>query len=138
MKTKLPGLGDVIAIPTAKAWVLARVLYESSYFKDLILLQVAMREVGEPTTAVTACEHHEPVLLVYTGKRGIEKRKWRVIGKKDVDPEELEHSLRVVAGGVWKGDSYLRPASSEDRRLLPTMDVLGHRAVEERIVALLR
>lgn len=130
MTKKIADEGDHIAIPGSTGkWALAKVLYASNHYKDVILLGILP---GRSETPETLWRDHpaEYERLVYTGRRHFHKRGWRIVGHSDVSEAERDLSTRIVAGNVWKADDFLRPASRADEITLKQMDVAGHIRVE--------
>ena len=124
--------GDILAIDVPHlGCVIAKVLYTSRFFKDVMLNGTyGMR----PGIHVAAIPTQSPSLLLYTATTCVRKQAhWNIIGTQDVSARERQLSQRIVAGEVWVEDTELRPATRTDRRCLPEMGVLGYLGVEQAI-----
>lgn len=134
MSKNVASEGDLIAIPLksqgGEKWVVAKVLFVSSRYKDVMLLGVCRGLFDHLEDARELAEQTNYEQLIYTSRRGFNKRGWLIVGNSHVHREERDLSLRVIAGNVWRGDDWVRPASKEDELGLPQMDVAGHIRVE--------
>jgi hypothetical protein len=134
MKRLKVTVGDIALVPTGDGRAIpAKVIYASSYFKDVILLALyrSVATEGEPIPTLES-----PALLIYTSQAPISKGRWPKAGYAQVNDQERHLAKRIVAGDVWLADECLGPASVEDHRTLPKMVVAGAGLVEERAASL--
>jgi hypothetical protein len=135
MKREKIAVGDVALVPTGIGRAIpAKVLYVSSYFKDVILLALYRSVVAHGTGLPEFPD--PPALLVYTSQTPILRGRWPKVGHRPVSDGERGLAKRIVAGDVWLGDECLGPASPEDTKLLPKMLVAGAGLVEKKAVSL--
>lgn len=104
--------------------VVAKVLYASRFFRDLVLLGVYLDGY---------VADRQPDLLVYTSGKCIGSGGWREVGNEEVSAAERNLSLRIVGGEVWQGDEVLRAASEDDWKKLSNMAASGCAAAETKI-----
>jgi hypothetical protein len=126
-------VGDLIAIPALGKWALAKVLFVSRHFKNIMLISLMSELLGDPDDLPDGLRHLESGVTFYTASVGFGKRGWRVVGSSDVSSEEVHKSLRIVAGEVWVRDELLRQASPDDEKVIRTMGVDGFIRVERQI-----
>ena len=122
--------GDLIAIPVECGFVPAKVLFVSSYFKDVVLLSIASRRVSN----VVEVEQAAPVehdRLHYTRAAPFRNGRWNVVARQEIMPPEHALSRRIVAGDVWLGDEHLGPADDDELRTLAQMLVHGEKLIEK-------
>ena len=117
--------GDIFTIPLEDGReALCRVLYASSYFKDVVLL--GCYGCSLPTAEQVDAN---PKVMMYTGW----SKAWSVIGHKPVDSHERTFSRRIVAGDVWEGDKHMGQATEAELTSLPKMEVFGHRILARKL-----
>ena len=114
--------GDLYAVALGDGLeALCRVLYKSSYFRNVVLMGcygLAGRE--------GACSEKALSLISPPTYTGCEKKvtaSWRLISTRDLSTEEKNLSKRIVGGSVWIGDSHIGPASAVESSTLPKMSV---------------
>lgn len=122
--------GTLIAIsPSAGREVVAKVIYSSRYFKDVILMAVYEKDASLPLAELL------PKVLVYTAGKCVGHGSWVEIGFEPVVPLEQARSKRIVGGEVWCGDSLIGPAADTDWKELEQMAVSGCVSAERKILA---
>jgi hypothetical protein len=127
--------GDLVAIPAGEGrQALAKVLYVSERYKDVILLGVSAEDASE--TRAEEISWLSYGLLIYASQVPIRRGRWPRLGSTSLSAEDESRSRRVVAGDVWEGDVHLGPASDEDMLTLPRMSVAGSRLVERKVARL--
>lgn len=113
---------------------LGRVLFVSTFFKDVMLLGVLPGTHGTVEPGRSASSLPEQYLTqFYTGARAIHRSGWAIVPGARVEGINYEASTRIVGGHVWRGDDCLRPVGDNDRSRLPVMGVLGHLGVVARV-----
>jgi hypothetical protein len=140
MRPRKAKQGDVLAIPLGRGcgWAIARVLFVSGYFKDVMLMAVSPM-VAPDLGAVECLEGKSSnEMLLYTAAIKIRKRGWEILRSCPVDDEDEAKTLRIVAGEVWLKDEVVRSVTREDEASLKVMLVHGHQRVEEVIADFLR
>jgi hypothetical protein len=125
--------GDLLAIPIGPNWAMARVLFVSNHFKDIMLLAVSPKRIDSLDGVRYSGADDSEEKLIYTGARGFSRRGWRRIGSFPVTEGDFSKTLRISAGNVWLGDEFLRPAEPGDQAQLPVMYVDGHIRVERMV-----
>jgi len=123
--------GDIILLPLTlkNDFAVAKVLFLSNYWKDLMLLAVS--------TAGTVSEAKKPTplpkldLLIYTSVRGV-GTSWLKVGH-DPSPIDPEVSRRTVTGMVWLRDEKLHLASPEEAKALPRQGLAGIGLVTKKL-----
>jgi Immunity protein 26 len=127
-------LGDIILIPiNGEQCAVAKIIYLSKYFKDLILLSVYPLFVKTLTKSMELPPSINNELLIYTGNQKIKKDEWIKIQNVPVNEEEKKLSKRIVGGEVWIEDECIGTATEEDRETLERMGVDGAKLVENKI-----
>ena len=127
-----PRVGDLIAIPSAGRFGIAKVLFCSEYFAQVVLLGLFRRSfdaVESPDIAVL----NWPMDLYYTGSSPIAAGLWPVVGYQALLAGESSLSRRIVGGDVWDEDRHLGPASQHDLATLPKMLTHGTRLIEKAV-----
>jgi len=122
--------GDLLAIPLGEGAGLAKVIFASSYFKDVILLKLYRKRLPdgrEPDPDDFAGEFD----LYYTAQNPIRKGHWLIVGSEPVSAAEVGLTKRTSGGEVWIEDRHLGPASANDLAELPEMLVHGFKLVEK-------
>ncbi len=132
---KKSDIGDIILIPAGDRYVLAKVLYVSKWYKNLILLGLSKESIAErrmPSDMPTRF-----VDLIYTSQEPIAKKRWHSVGHEPLMEGQIGLAKRIVGGEVWLDDQCLGPATDEDFKVLPRMRALGAALVENRALSLL-
>jgi hypothetical protein len=135
MKKQKVALGEIILIPISGGFVQAKILFLSKRDKDVMLLGIYtysldMKQYAVPVVGDFAATY-------YASKQAILKGKWSSTGI--IEPlSETEHQLskRVDAGNLWLENQYLGPATHEDERTFPQMDVYGSALLEKKVALL--
>lgn len=107
------------------------VLWESSVFKDLILLGIS----DEVFDTEPSQEEFHLVSMIYTAKSIIRAGHWKLLGHESVSKFE-PMSERIIAGEIWIKDEYIRDCTDADRTRIPQMDAAGKTLVENYIKVL--
>ncbi|WCE05979.1 Imm26 family immunity protein [Pseudoxanthomonas sp. JBR18] len=114
--------GDIFTIPLEDGRkALCRVLFASSYFKDVVLIGCYGVRSDDLSTSEQASTG--PKAMVYTGW----SKAWTIIGHEPMASHEGTLSRRIVAGDVWEGDKLMGKATEAELASLPKMQVHGHR-----------
>ncbi len=128
--------GDLLAVPLDRDhFALAKVIFVSSYFKDLIALRLFKQVLTAPRLP-SAWNSDMVGPILYTSSKGL-SRGWTVVGNHQVTDVEGLMTKRIVGGGIWVKDEELGPVSDEDRKVLPKMLALGLPLAERRMRELL-
>ena len=124
--------GDIIAIPIGDTWIIVKVVFVSKHFKDIMMILV-LRHARSPSLD----EENTTILsgIYYTACYGFDKLGWKVIGRSPVAVIELEKTMRIIDGQVWKEDEVLRIATADDRSKLNMMLVSGLQALQNTLLA---
>ncbi|MBX3625342.1 MAG: hypothetical protein KF892_10045 [Rhizobacter sp.] len=134
--TKRPSveLGGIYAIPGGGHYAFAKVIYMSEYFKDVLL--VRMYERAFPSIDVPSSLEDVHSRGIYAGIDSVKKGAWVLAGSAPVTDADRALTRRVVGGDVWVEDVHIGPASDEELRALPNMDVYGYRLIEKAVARL--
>jgi hypothetical protein len=128
--------GDVIAIPVAGQFGLAKVIYCSEYFKDVVLIRLF--KVTYPSLDVEVVpDFNSDADLYYTGADPVRKGLWKKVGFQAVSEAEKLMSKRIVGGDVWVADKHIGPASEQELATLPAMRTFGYRLIEKAVARML-
>ena len=111
----------------------AKIIYLSKYFKDVILLRTYPLVVSFSVETIELPKDFEKELLIYTGNQKIKMEKWRKLNNISVTDEEKKMSKRIVGGDVWIEDECMGNATEQDYQILLHMDVDGTKLVENRM-----
>ena len=123
--------GDLYAVALGDGReALCRVLYKSTYFKDLVLMGCYGLLCDDVINEENLSLSTSPI---YTGASKATRTSWRFISVRPLSVKEKDMSLRIVAGDVWHGDNCLGEASSSELANLPNMDVYGKRIFIKKI-----
>jgi len=125
-----PKLGDLIAIPCNERWGLAKIIFLSKRYKDVIHIKL-YRQTYPDKVVASGTEANLLFDLYYTSGKPIKRGEWIIIGHSEVSSDELAMSKRIVAGSVWMEDIYIGPASDSEIRDLPKMLDYGYRLIEK-------
>ena len=120
--------GDIFTIPLEDGReALCRILYASSYFKDVVLIGC----YGLCSDNISATEQVSvsPKAMMYTGW----SKTWPVIGHEPMASHEGILSRRIVAGDVWEGDKHMGQATESELASLSKMEVYGHRILVRQL-----
>jgi hypothetical protein len=122
--------GDILVIPVNDSAATAKVIFASSYFKDVILIKLLQATTHSDVEAQQQT-FDENFDLYYTGAQPIKKGRWRVIDSHPVSEAENSLTKRTSGGEVWLEDTHLGPASDRDLQTLPKMEVYGAALIEK-------
>lgn len=137
MKLTKDILGSFVAIPAGDKRVLAKVIFASTYFANVIAVKVYAGAIAsEPPDLSNADEAGFTVF--YTSGKPVKSKRWPIVGKADVSADERELTRRTAGGEVWVEDQYIGPASEADLASLPKMLVFGDKLVEKHASGLLQ
>ncbi|WP_458071761.1 hypothetical protein [Rhodanobacter sp. BL-MT-08] len=106
---------------------LCRILYESSYFKNVVL--IGCYGVRSDNFSTTEQVSVSPKAMMYTGW----SKTWPVIGHEPMASHEGILSRRIVAGDVWEGDRHMGQATETELASLSKMEVYGHRSLVRQL-----
>lgn len=134
--TKKPAveLGGIYAIPGGGHYAFAKVIYMSEYFKDVLLIRMYAKAF--PSIDLPLSLENVPSRGIYTGIDSVKKGAWLFAGSAPVTDADRAFTRRVVGGDVWVEDAHIGPASDEELRALPNMDVYGYRLIEKAVARL--
>lgn len=127
-----PCAGDMIAIPSGDKFGLAKVLYASEFFRNVLLIKI-FREIYPDANIKQLPTIDAPGELFYTSSDPVIEGRWTKIGVQEVSDAEKKLSRRTVGGEVWVADEHIGPASDNDLETLPKMLTYGYRLVEKAI-----
>lgn len=123
-------VGAYLAIPAGDKPLLAKVIFASSYFRNVIALKLFVGSSAEEPLDFTKVEGM-PFEVHYTGAQPIRSKRWNLVGKGDVTNLERELTRRTAGGEIWIEDNHLGPAIDADLRKLPEMSVKGATLIEK-------
>lgn len=123
-------LGQVVALPAGEGLAVAKVIYQSRRFKNVVLIKLYDGLYPEPTDAPTDVGSLG-FRLFYAGADPLKHGRWRVLFCEVVSEEEHLLSLRTSAGEIWLGDEHKGRASDEDLDAMPEMLVYGYKLIEK-------
>ncbi|MBX3485049.1 hypothetical protein [Phenylobacterium sp.] len=129
--------GNLIVIPVGEWTGLAKVLFVSTYFADVVLIKLFRLKIAS-TQRVDPTDFHGPFDLYYTSVEPIRRRRWKKIGTEEVSASEFALTKRTSGGEIWIGDQHIGPASDMDLATLPKMQIFGFKLIEkyaDRMVA---
>jgi hypothetical protein len=127
-------LGGLYAIPGADQFGLAKVIYVSKYFRDVILIRLYKKAYAElDGMAQELPAEDADSVLYYTGGGAIKNGTWRCVGGQPVSEKERALTKRVVGGGVWIEDNHIGPASDDEMSSLKQMSVYAYKLVEKAV-----
>lgn len=123
--------GELFFVPGDINFGLAKVIYCSEYFKDVILIKLYDRSYTSiDDEALTGSDEFK---LFYTGKDSIKKGKWHRLGTENVSPDEELLSKRIVASDIWIKDDHIGPASETELSKLPKMRTYGFKLLTKAV-----
>ena len=128
-------VGAYLAIPAGDKSVLAKVIFASSYFANVIALKLYAGSTPEQPMDVTSVEEL-PFKLFYTGAQPIKSKRWPIIGKGGISSAERELTRRTSGGEVWVEDTHLGLATDADLQTIPKMLVMGGGLIEKYATSL--
>lgn len=122
--------GALVALPSDGGVGLAKVIFASSYFADVILIKLFRKRIAARRKA-TEADFDGPFDLYYTSASPVKSRRWQVVASQNVSGEELALTRRTSGGETWIEDRHIGPASAGDLAELPKMQVHGFKLVEK-------
>ncbi|WP_431476621.1 hypothetical protein [Massilia eburnea] len=125
-------IGDLIAIPSGDRIGLAKVVYTSDFFRNVLLLRLYRKTY--PNLDINELPAVEELSdLYYTSSDPVTEGRWTKVGFQPISEAEKLLSKRTVGGDVWIGDEHLGPASEQELEVLPKMLTYGYRLIEKAI-----
>ncbi len=124
--------GDIYVLSSKGKNALAKVIYTSNYFKDVILIKLYLSSI-EADKVPSNYLVDSDFKLIYTGKDSVKKSNWNLIASQQVSADEKELTKRIVAGDVWVGDDMIGKASDSDLEELPKMLTLGYKLIDKKV-----
>ena len=128
--------GDVILIPATDHFGLAKVIYCSEYFKDVVLIRL-FKVVYSDANIEALPNADSEADLYYTSADPVRKGLWKKVGTQPVSEAERLMSKRIVGGDVWVEDEHIGRASEHDLATLPSMRSFGYRLIEKAVFKML-
>ena len=122
--------GSLVKIPAQDGIGLAKVIFLSEYFAEMICLKLYKKRLPEDAS-ITAADFSGPFDLYYTGLNGFKKKRWSVVANEPVPETERTLTHRTAGGEVWVGDNHLGTATESDLATLPKMLVHGGGLIEK-------
>lgn len=123
-------VGAYLAIPAGDKPLLAKVIFASNYFRNVIALKLFRGSSAEEPLDFARIEDL-PFEVHYTGAQPIRSKRWNLVGKGNISNLERELTRRTSGGEVWVEDNHLGPATAADRQNLPEMSVKGAGLIEK-------
>ncbi|UOD29535.1 hypothetical protein INH39_29790 [Massilia violaceinigra] len=127
-------VGDFIAIPSGDRVGLAKLIYVSQFFREVVLLKLYRTTFPEGVTPLPSAEIAAD--LYYTGSGPILAGRWTIVGFEPVSDAEQLLSKRTVASDIWVADERLGKASESDLEKLPKILTYGSRLIENAVARL--
>ena len=124
--------GDMVAIPSGDRYGLAKVVYASEYFKNVVLIKL-YRTTYRDANIKNFPDGEVLADAYYTSSDPVTEGRWTKIGFQAISDAEKLMSKRTVAGDVWIADEHCGPASKQDLATLPKMLTYGNRLIEKAI-----
>lgn len=127
-----PAVGNIIAIPVADAWAVGKILYISSYFKNVMLIKI-YKDAIAPDRDYQKALQSKKFELFYTGTNLLKNGQWETLGNDSLTADESKAATRVVGGEVWYLDECVRPATEHDMATLGNMRVYNVNVIEGKV-----
>ena len=131
MARRLVRAGDIFSLPLGgNSAALCRVVFTSTYFKQVILISV-----HGPIDFARAPEMQarDPALvMLYCSSASLSKGDWAWLTSSPTTAEDRAHTRRIVGGSVWLGDEHLGLPQEADLELR-RMDVHGDRVLVRKV-----
>jgi hypothetical protein len=121
--------GSLIAIPASTGLGIAKVIFQSSYFSEMICLKLFRRKFTLDKQ-LDREDFKGQFDLHYTGLAPLKKCRWVVVARVPVSADEKALTLRTAGGEIWREDSHLGPASDSDLTTLPKQLTHGYKLIE--------
>jgi len=125
-------LGALYAIPGSDVFGLAKVIFISSHYKNLMLIRMFKLRAKQPEE-FSAPDINGDSTLYYTGVDSVSRGHWIYLGQQEVSQSERAMSKRISGGEVWIEDVHIGSASETDFQSLKNMDVYGYRLIEKAV-----
>lgn len=124
--------GAIVSIPCGGYYVIAKVLYVSSYFKNTALLKIYQHRIPVGCSYTDAI-NEDSFELTHTGIASIKKGGWAILGHMSLSVSDSQSMKWIVGGDVWDADNCLGAASDADLSTLPRMRVFNVKAIEAKV-----
>lgn len=124
--------GSIFAIPCSNQFGLAKVIYISEYFKDVLLIKLLQHKF-DSVEAMNLNDKSDKFTLYYVAKEAIKKGDWQFLGEEAVSDAEKALSKRMVGSGVWIEDTYLGEATDKDYEDLSPMGIYGWKLIQKAV-----
>lgn len=124
--------GSLVTIPTEGGMGIAKVIFLSEYFAEMICLKLYKKKMPKGAS-IAPGDFSGPFDLYYTGLDGFKKKRWAIVANEPVSDDEKTLTRRTAGGEVWVEDTHLGPASDADLATLPEMLVHGYRLIEKYV-----
>lgn len=130
-------VGAYLIIPADDKSLVAKVIFASTYFSNVIALKLFVGSSADKTLDLTSVEDL-PFEVHYTGAQPIRSKRWLVVGKGHISSLERELTRRTAGGETWIEDVHIGPSTDADLQMLPKMLVVGAGLIEKRAAKLSR
>jgi hypothetical protein len=127
-------VGDLIAIPSGAHIGLAKLIYVSEYFREVVLLKLYRTTLPQGVMHLPNAEAGAD--LYYTGSAPITAGRWTIVGFEPISDAEQLMSKRTVAGAIWVADEWQGEASAHELKTLLKMLTYGYRLIEKAVARL--
>jgi hypothetical protein len=112
---------------------LVKIIYLSKRYRNVILLSTYPLAVSLSEEVIDLPTGIFNEMLIYTGNDKIKTEEWKKINNTLVTNEEKKMSERIIGGGVWIEDEYIRSATENDLNTLKSMSVDGTKLAEKKL-----
>jgi hypothetical protein len=128
------GLGDLFAVPGTGgvAFGLAKVIFLSKIYKDLMLVRLYRERAADPKGLRLPAPESDSALY-YTSVDAVANGGWIHFGKQDVTASERAMTKRVDGEEVWIEDTHLGTATNAELQELKTLHVYGYKLITKAI-----
>ncbi|MGY4397008.1 hypothetical protein ACVWZA_002199 [Sphingomonas sp. UYAg733] len=123
-------VGSVLAIPTNGGAVLAKVIFASSYFADVVAIKLYPGAIANSGSMVGDTESR-PFEVYFTSGSALRSKRWKVLGQVEITDGERKLTKRTAGGEVWIEDKHLGIADDNQLAELPKMLVHGPKLIEK-------
>lgn len=122
--------GDLLSIPVDNVLVVAKVLWVSQWYRNVMGIAVHAGLHDAVTAAPDTLPGYltfdmggEPVTILYPSVDNVTKKKtWTIIGHRPLDDVDKGLRRHIIGGTLYDGDDEIRqPASGEDYTLYPVV-----------------
>lgn len=120
-------VGHLIGVPSDDGPVLGQVLFFSQSTPGMAIMRVWAVDAMSSRDGIPSDDG--PTYVLFLGIGRAQTGEWPIVGHVELD-KAAEALTEYYSGGcVFIGDTYIRPATTEERQLLPHRSVLGNKAV---------